>query len=370
MGRILPCSLQAFSLTFVFFLLGSSVVPTIVVAANLRLRWVDTSTNEDGFLIERKASIKGKFTQIAVVGANVSFYADTGLVEGVTYCYRVRAYNAAGASAYSNEACKASTFFSHPKDKIGVFRPSAGQWHLDINGNGVLDDCPPDGCAPSFSQPGRLPVVGDWTGGGSTLLGVFDPHTRVWQLDGNGNDTWEGCTIDLCFGPLWQRGGLPVAGRWGRGFTRDVVGLFLPKLGIWRLDRNGNGKSDLCRIDSCFFFGRFRGLPVVGDWTGTDTTKIGIFNPNTGLWTLDRNGNGRFDGCTVDACFGPFGSTSDLPVAGDWSGTGQTNIGVYDPTTGVWELDVNGNGLFENCKIDWCLGPFGQVDDVPIVGRW
>src|SRR5581483_6656616 len=98
MGRILPCSLQALSLTFVLFLLGSSVVPTIAVAANLRLRWVDASTNEDGFLIERKVNIKGKFTQIAVVRANVSFYADTGLVEGVTYCYRVRAYNAAGAS--------------------------------------------------------------------------------------------------------------------------------------------------------------------------------------------------------------------------------------------------------------------------------
>jgi hypothetical protein len=45
---------------------------------------------------------------------------------------------------------------------------------------------------------------------------------------------------------------------------------------------------------------------------------MGIFDPSTGMWELDRNGNGIFDGCTVDLCLGPFGQPGDLPVAGKW----------------------------------------------------
>lgn len=370
MGRTFLRSLQAFSLTLVLLLLGSSAVPTTAIAVSLTLTWVDTSTNEDGFTVERKVDVTGTFTRIATVEANILSYVDSTVVESLFYCYRMQAYNAAGTSAYSNEACKVATSVLHPKDKIGVFRPSTGQWYLDINGNGVLDDCPMGGCVPSFGQPEHLPVVGDWMETGSTLLGVFDPNTRVWQLDQNGNDSWEGCAVDLCLGPLWMRNGLPVAGRWIVGSTRDSIGLFFPKRRIWRLDGNGDGKRNFCRIDACLSFGRLRGLPVTGDWTGTTTTKIGIFDPNTGLWKLDRNGNGRLDPCTADLCLGPFGSAEDLPVAGDWNETGQANIGIYDSATGMWELDRNGNGLFEDCTIDMCLGPFGQPGDLPIVGRW
>ena len=45
------------------------------------------------------------FAQIATVGPNVTSYTDTGLLPLVTYCYRVRAYNGAGDSGYSNTAC-------------------------------------------------------------------------------------------------------------------------------------------------------------------------------------------------------------------------------------------------------------------------
>ena len=42
------------------------------------------------------------------MGANVTSYSDSGLVDGETYCYRVLAYNAAGSSPYSNEECTAA----------------------------------------------------------------------------------------------------------------------------------------------------------------------------------------------------------------------------------------------------------------------
>ncbi len=69
---------------------------------------MDNSSNEDGFKIERRTGTTQTYTQIAIVGANVTSYNDSGLVAGDTYCYRVLAFNAAGSSPYSNKACAAA----------------------------------------------------------------------------------------------------------------------------------------------------------------------------------------------------------------------------------------------------------------------
>jgi subtilisin family serine protease len=73
-----------------------------VTGKSIGLSWNDNSDNETGFAIERKTG-SGAFTQIATVGANVKTYTDSGLARN-TYTYRVRAFNNAGNSAYSNEA--------------------------------------------------------------------------------------------------------------------------------------------------------------------------------------------------------------------------------------------------------------------------
>jgi hypothetical protein len=72
------------------------------------LDWKDKSDNESGFRIERCSGSKticlllGPFAQIAQVSANVHKYSDFSVSRRKTYTYRVRAFNAAGASAYSN----------------------------------------------------------------------------------------------------------------------------------------------------------------------------------------------------------------------------------------------------------------------------
>jgi len=69
---------------------------------------MDNSNNEDGFEIERRMGTTQTYTQIAIVGANITSYNDSGLVDGDTYCYRVLAFNATGSSPYSNEVCAAA----------------------------------------------------------------------------------------------------------------------------------------------------------------------------------------------------------------------------------------------------------------------
>ncbi|GAB2775622.1 zinc-dependent metalloprotease family protein [Hymenobacter latericoloratus] len=79
-----------------------------VAASNtvsLSLQWSDNSGNETGFEIERAQLNTTAFSRIATVGANITDYTDQLRTNG-TFCYRVRALNANGASGYSNEGCQ------------------------------------------------------------------------------------------------------------------------------------------------------------------------------------------------------------------------------------------------------------------------
>ena len=72
-----------------------------IAKTKVTLTWTDNAGTESGFKIERSSDGQ-TFTQIATVGANVTSYTNTGLKKRRTYYYRVRAYNAAGNSGYSN----------------------------------------------------------------------------------------------------------------------------------------------------------------------------------------------------------------------------------------------------------------------------
>ena len=83
----------------------SNLKATAVSRSQINLTWTDNSINEDGFKIEQcQGATCTKFAQIATVGPGAMSYSNTGLRRNTTYRYRVRAYNAAGNSAYSNIA--------------------------------------------------------------------------------------------------------------------------------------------------------------------------------------------------------------------------------------------------------------------------
>ncbi len=82
-------------------LVPGNLAASPVSISRIDLAWIDTSTNETAFLVERSTNNGTTFTQIAALGSNVTAYANTGLLASTTYHYRVRSTNAAGASAYT-----------------------------------------------------------------------------------------------------------------------------------------------------------------------------------------------------------------------------------------------------------------------------
>jgi hypothetical protein len=80
-------------------LTGSPPPPTMTIT----LTWQDNSNNEDGFDVERSTD-GTNFNQIAQTAANVVTFDDTTVAPATQYFYRVRAFNTAGNSAYSNVA--------------------------------------------------------------------------------------------------------------------------------------------------------------------------------------------------------------------------------------------------------------------------
>lgn len=78
--------------------------PTAVAAGPGRvdLSWTDASNNESAFRVERSRDNGFTFQTRTILGAGATSFSDSGLLAGLTYQYRVRAFNAAGTSAASS----------------------------------------------------------------------------------------------------------------------------------------------------------------------------------------------------------------------------------------------------------------------------
>jgi hypothetical protein len=87
----------------------SNLVATPVSANSIEVTWTDNSDNEEGFLIQRKLTVGGTWADLTTVGADETSFVDGSLVTGNEYCYRIRAFNAAGNSAYTAEDCAIPT---------------------------------------------------------------------------------------------------------------------------------------------------------------------------------------------------------------------------------------------------------------------
>ena len=80
----------------------SGLTVTIIDDNSLQLTWTDRCSFESGFKVERKEE-SGEYSEIADLSANSESYIDQGLIFGINYIYRIRAYTNSNISNYSEE---------------------------------------------------------------------------------------------------------------------------------------------------------------------------------------------------------------------------------------------------------------------------
>ncbi|MBI3468480.1 MAG: tandem-95 repeat protein [Planctomycetes bacterium] len=122
--------------------------------------------------------------------------------------------------------------------------------------------------------------------------------------------------------------------------------------GMWFFDLDGRGG----RTERAFAFGLPGDVPVAGDWDGDGETEVGVFRG--GAWFLDLDDKG---GAAEKVVF--FGVPGDVPAVGDYNGDGVADLAVF--RSGMWFFDLYSRGG----RAEQAYA-FGLPGDVPVVGDW
>lgn len=129
----------------------------------IQLFWKATepyNAAQAGFKVERRTATAGEYAQIRTVYDTAS-YSDSAIALDTNYCYRVRAYNGVGNSAYSNEVCTSS----------------------------------PPGPPPPTICTSTASFLTDVTYPDGSVLSPTQSFNKTWRLNNSGTSTWNGFTL-------------------------------------------------------------------------------------------------------------------------------------------------------------------------------
>jgi hypothetical protein len=251
--------------------------------------------------------------------------------------------------AASQEAIQSSTRIPV---QIGIFNPTTQEWWLDSNGDGRWGSY-----GDEILQTSPLVAAGDTPIVPLVFTNMVDgafrrPRYASMRLVGypsGGNEQWEVLDNNFSVRAPFSQPGTPIM----MGGAQVIFNN-----GVWAI-ANENYPNEI--------IGNFGGpgdIPVVGDWTGDGEIKMGIYNPIQGVWCFDKDANGTYD-LPADECVTYHVAPGDLPVTGDWDGSGIAKIGVFN--SGKWTLDMNGNHVLDGADQNrW----FGSAGDLPVTGYW
>jgi len=167
------------SLSWAPLLPPSNLVASTVSHSQINLSWTDNSGAEDGFKIERWNG--SSYSQINTVGANVTTYADSGLVQSTTYAYRVRAFNSAGDSGYSNEGSATTLSCSY-----SISGDVAAHVGSDGGGPFIVNVTTSPGCQWAVTRSASWIEIypGSGVGSGEVVYSV-QPNPSIFPRGGN-----------------------------------------------------------------------------------------------------------------------------------------------------------------------------------------
>ena len=169
----------------------SNLTATAVSSSRINLAWADNATNETGFWIER--STNGvTFSAIAIVGTNSTSFSITNLPSSTANWFRVRAWDGANYSAFSNVA--QATTQPAPAAPSGLIAVTVSSSRIDLawtdnatSEAGFKIERSADGA--TFSQVAQLPA--NTTAYAATGLAPDTTYMfRVRAYDGSNNSDY------------------------------------------------------------------------------------------------------------------------------------------------------------------------------------
>jgi len=248
-------------------------------------------------------------------------------------------------------------------DTPGLYNPANSVFYLrSSNSGGYADAAVAYGSADA--TPSLVPLVGNWTGSGVETIGLYDPTTSTFYLK-DSNSTGYANAVFTYDPSSTTASWIPLVGDWtGSGVT--TIGLYDPATSTFYL-RNSNSSGS---ADTVFTYGApGAGLvPIAGDWTGSGVTTVGLYDPATSTFYLkDSNSGGYADSVFV---YGPADTSPTwTPVVGDWNGSGVSTVGLYNPTTSTFYLKDSNSGGYANSV--FVYGPPNASPSwVPLAGNW
>jgi len=103
----------------------------------ITLKWSDTSYDELGFKIMRKAEDEDEFISIDTVSSNTRTYSDSDVSQDMTYAYKIRSYNDAEDSAACDQA--AAKILWEPPTNLSVTNTSKDAVSLSWTDNSNVE---------------------------------------------------------------------------------------------------------------------------------------------------------------------------------------------------------------------------------------
>jgi hypothetical protein len=211
----------------------TNLTATAVSSSQINLVWTDNATNATSYSVERSTD-GTTWNQVASLGPTSTSYADGGLTTGVTYSYRVRAFNGTTASAYSNQASATplQPLPAAPSNLVAT-RISATSIRVTWTDNANNET----GFAIERATSGKNGTLGSWTqiatvgasAGTGGLVGFNDTTVssrktyayRVRASNASGYSAYTNTTPPLAGGPTLAGDALTLRG--GSNPTPDVV---------------------------------------------------------------------------------------------------------------------------------------------------
>ena len=87
--------------------------------------------------------------------------------------------------------------------------------------------------------------------------------------------------------------------------------------------------------------------PIMGDFNGDSLTDLGLYNSSTGVWQIALSDAGVYrNAATWLTNFGTSGSW--LPMTGDFNGDGKADAAIYNPTTGQFQVALSTGASFSS----------------------